>query len=59
LDKEDGFQKNMVKIEECYQNHAAQIYAEMLGVVCHKDLYEGNPNNPKGFQEVKSHVSVY
>ena len=31
------------------QKHAAQIYAEMLAQVCHKDLYE---RNIKGSQEV-------
>ena len=37
--------------EATRQMHAAQIYAEMLGQVCHKQLYNGNPS---GFQEVKS-----
>ena len=36
--------------ESTRQMHAAQIYAEMLGQVCHKGLYTANPN---GFQEVK------
>ena len=34
--------------EAIRQMHAAQIYAEMLGQVCHKELYE----NGDGFQEV-------
>src|SRR5947207_9189287 len=42
----------MRKSETVHQRHAAQIYAEMLGQVCHKDLYEPNIN---GFQEVNSH----
>jgi hypothetical protein len=29
--------------------HAAQIYAEMLGLVCHRKLYTSQPN---GYQEV-------
>ena len=36
--------------------HAAQIYAEMLGQVCHKGLYEPNL---EGFQEVKSRYNLY
>ena len=35
--------------ETVHQRHAAQIYAEMLGLVCHKQLYECNI---EGFQEV-------
>jgi hypothetical protein len=35
--------------ETVHQRHAAQIYAEMLGQVCHKGLYESNIN---GYQEV-------
>src|SRR5947207_15026912 len=35
--------------ETTHQMHAAQIYAEMLGQVCHRRLYNGNL---KGFQEV-------
>jgi len=34
--------------EATRQMHAAQIYAEMLGQVCHKELYK----NGEGFQEV-------
>ena len=34
--------------ERTYQMHAAQIYAETLGQVCHKACY----HNEKGFQEV-------
>ena len=37
------------KVEAVHQRHAAQIYAEMLGQVCHKGLYEPNIH---GFQEV-------
>jgi hypothetical protein len=29
--------------------HAAQIYAEMLGLVCHEKLFSSHPN---GYQEV-------
>jgi hypothetical protein len=29
--------------------HAAEIYAEMLGLVCHRELYTSHPN---GYQEV-------
>jgi hypothetical protein len=39
--------------ETTRQMHAAQIYAEMLGQVCHKKLYAGNPN---GYQEVKLRI---
>ena len=39
------------KSEAVHQRHAAQIYTEMLGQVCHKGLYELNIN---GFQEVCS-----
>jgi hypothetical protein len=35
--------------ETTHQMHAAQIYAEMLGQVCHKELYNANL---KGYQEV-------
>ena len=45
----------MRKSEAVHQRHAAQIYAEMLGQVCHKGLYEPNIN---GFQEVSSHCDV-
>jgi hypothetical protein len=31
------------------QKHAGQIYAEMLGQVCHEGLYTSDPN---GYQEV-------
>jgi hypothetical protein len=37
------------KTESVYQRHADQIYAEMLGQVCHKGLYEANI---EGSQEV-------
>ena len=37
--------------ETTYQMHAAQIYAEMLGQVCHQRLYTSNPD---GYQEVHS-----
>jgi len=37
-----------------YYTHAAQIYAEMLGMVCHKGMYDGNPQDPEGYQEVGS-----
>jgi len=36
--------------EATRQMHAAQIYAEMLGQVCHKELYK----NEEGSQEVIS-----
>jgi len=29
-----------IKDEDTYQMHAAQIYAEMLGQVCHRQLYQ-------------------
>ena len=35
-----------------YQRHAAQIYAEMLGQVCHRGLYDADRD---GFQEASSH----
>ena len=38
-------------MEASHQRHAAQIYAEMLGQVCHKGLYKPNID---GFQEVSS-----
>lgn len=39
------------KVESVYQRHAAQIYAEMLGQVCHRGLYDSDRD---GFQEVSS-----
>ena len=48
--------KHRLRNEEAvHQRHAAQIYAEMLGQVCHKELYERNIN---GFQEVYSRYEV-
>jgi hypothetical protein len=38
-------------VEASHQRHAAQIYAEMLGQVCHKGLYGPDID---GFQEVSS-----
>ena len=40
--------------ETTHQMHAAQIYAEMLGQVCHQKLYNGNLN---GYQEVESVIN--
>jgi hypothetical protein len=37
--------------DSVYQMHAAQICAEMLGQVCHKELYGANP---MGYHEVTS-----
>jgi hypothetical protein len=42
------------KVERVYQRHAAQIYAEMLGQVCHRGLYDSDKD---GFQEVSSHYN--
>ena len=36
--------------ESTYQMHAAQIYAEMLGQVCHREAYQ----DPQMFQEVQA-----
>jgi len=40
--------------EAIRQMHAAQIYAEMLGQVCHEELYK----NGEGFQEVQLNLSL-
>lgn len=53
LDADDEAKRKKHRLrdsETTRQMHAAQIYAEMLGQVCHKRLYTGNPN---GYQEVK------
>jgi hypothetical protein len=44
------------KVESVYQRHAAQIYAEMLGQVCHRGLYDSDRD---GFQEVASHCNSF
>ena len=45
------------KVEGVYQRHAAQIYTEMLGQVCHKGLYNSDID---GFEEVLTyHQALY
>jgi len=44
-----------VDVRGVTQKHAAQIYAEMLGQVCHQDLYEPNIN---GTQEVHARYTA-
>ena len=51
--------RHLLDNEDGYQRHAAQIYAEMLGVVCHKELYDSNRGDPEGFQEVKTGLNLY
>ena len=50
-DKAKRKKHNLRDSETTHQMHAAQIYAEMLGQVCHKRLYSGSAN---GYQEVTS-----
>lgn len=42
------------KVKSVYQKHAARIYAEMLGQVCHRGLYDTDRD---GFQEVNFHCN--
>ena len=45
-----------LRSEIVHQKHAAQIYAEMLGQVCHRKLYSLNLS---GYQEVMSSFNLH